>query len=205
MIDHLVFATSDLGRAVDDVAARCGVRPTIGGNHVGWGTRNALLSLGPSVYFEVIGPDEDALPTVGRGRPFGIDEQHPDRLAAWAWRVDDVDRARARLLEAGHDPGPVMAMDRERPDGSRIGWRLTVPPMDGVAVVPFLIQWEPGVHPAEASPAGCRLESLRVEHPRPSDVAAAFPALDIDVPVERGITPRLLATLATPNGDQEFC
>ena len=49
-IDHLVFAAPDLDRAVDDLAARFGVRASAGGKHTGRGTHNALLSLGPATY-----------------------------------------------------------------------------------------------------------------------------------------------------------
>jgi hypothetical protein len=46
-IDHLVYATPDLASAVADIESRFGVAPTPGGAHLGLGTFNALLGLGP--------------------------------------------------------------------------------------------------------------------------------------------------------------
>ena len=43
LIDHLVYAVPDLAAAVAEAEERFGVRPQAGGQHIGLGTRNALL------------------------------------------------------------------------------------------------------------------------------------------------------------------
>ena len=47
LIDHLVYAVPDLPAAVADLAERFGVEARAGGRHLGRGTHNALLALGP--------------------------------------------------------------------------------------------------------------------------------------------------------------
>src|SRR5690242_7586557 len=92
LIDHLVYAVRSLPAAIDDVADRFGVRARAGGKHVGLGTHNALLALGPRTYLEIIAPDpgqpEPSLP-----RPFGLDRVMHGRLAGWALACDDIDTA----------------------------------------------------------------------------------------------------------------
>ena len=114
-IDHLVYAVPDLAAGVDAMERLLGVRPAPGGQHPGWGTANALLALGPTMYLEVIGPDPDQPP---HPRPFGVDPLRPGRLAGWAVKTADLD-ARIRASAArGYHPGRVFPGSRRRPDGT---------------------------------------------------------------------------------------
>src|SRR5207302_1870826 len=81
-IDHLVYATPDLQLGIDTAEQLFGVRATPGGQHPGEGTRNALIALGPTSYFEIIGPDPDqSSPQLGSR--FGIDTIKPPLLTTW--------------------------------------------------------------------------------------------------------------------------
>ena len=82
-VDHLVFATSDLSSTVADHERRIGVRATPGGQHLGRGTRNALIALGPKCYLEIIGPDPEQ-GAVPAPRWFDVDTVTTPRLVAWA-------------------------------------------------------------------------------------------------------------------------
>ena len=122
IIDHLVLATPDLGATVERLAGGLGVRATPGGRHPGLGTRNALLGLGGVAYLEIIAVDPEAPGPPEGPRPFGLDRIAEPRLAAWAARVDDIDRRVAAARVAGYDAGPVRPMSRRLPDGTELHW-----------------------------------------------------------------------------------
>ena len=96
MIDHLIYGAPDLDNTIDDLERRFGVRAAAGGKHVGIGTHNALLALGPRTYLEVIAPDPDQ-PSPANPRPFGLDELTSPRLVGWALGCDNIDAAIADL------------------------------------------------------------------------------------------------------------
>ncbi len=110
-LDHLVYAVPDLALAGD-----LGIDLSEGGRHIGRGTRNLLADLGDGAYLEVIGPDPDQ-PEPDQPRPFGIDTLTEPKLVAWAVRVKDIEDVVERAKAQGYDPGPVVPMSRERPDG----------------------------------------------------------------------------------------
>lgn len=82
-LDHLVYASPDLELGVAQIETRLGVRLLAGGSHPDWGTRNALLPLGPTTFLEVIGPDPERR-AAARPRLFGIDALTAPRLVTWA-------------------------------------------------------------------------------------------------------------------------
>ena len=197
-LDHLVFAAPDLASASADVAERLGVAPTAGGRHVGRGTRNELLGLGHGSYLEIIGPDADQ-PAPDAARPFGLDDLTRPRLVTWAARTTDLDGALAAARAAGHDPGEVRAMQRARPDGVLLSWRLTGPSADGV--LPFLIDWAETPHPADTAPTGVELLALRLTHPAPGLVRAVLDAWGLtDVAVTDGSPAAVRADVRGPAG-----
>jgi hypothetical protein len=197
-LDHLVYAVPDLARGVALLAERLGVRPLPGGSHPAWGTRNALVPLGPASYLEIIGPDPDA-PALAPPSIFGIGPLSTPRLATWAAKADDlaclVERARSIGIDLGA-PGPGR---RVQADGSVLNWELTDPfaPRAG-GVLPFFIRWQGRARPASPGPAPVSLADLRAEHPDAAVVAARLRALGLGLNVAPGSAPALFATLRTP-------
>lgn len=203
-VDHLIYAVPNLEAGIDDVERLLGVRPAVGGRHPQYGTRNALVGLGPETYLEIMAPDP-GLPRPERGRLFGLDRAEPARLATWVLRCEEIDAAHARALGAGVAIGQVDAGRREQPDGTELSWRLTDPyamPLDGL--VPFLIAWGDTPHPADAAPRGGELVGLRLEHPESAAVRGALRALDVEVVVGERPAPRIIATIKTSSGPVEI-
>ena len=203
-LDHLVYATPGVDAAIEDLARRLGVRAVAGGRHPAWGTRNALISLGPRRYLEIIGPDE-ARPAPPEGRPLGIDALAGSRLVTWAAASNEIEGDLAKAGEAGMELGAIQPGSRQRADGSALSWRATglfAPRFGGV--VPFLIDWADSPHPGASSPGGCSLLSLRAEHPEPNAVRSVFETLTLGIAVTPGPEPRLIARLATANGEVEL-
>ena len=199
MIDHLVYGGRDLSAAVGALSERLGVRALPGGRHPGRGTHNALLSLGPGTYLEIIAPDPSQPPPARL--PFGLDVLTEDRLITWAARVADIERRAEGARAAGYDPGPVLAMSRETPDGGQLRWRLTwraEPAGDGL--VPFLIDWGDTPHPSLGAPDGCALIDLRGEHPQPETVRQMLTALEVGLPISAGSRAALIAQIRPSRG-----
>lgn len=203
-LDHLVYAVPDLDGAVADLEQRLGVRATPGGQHPGRGTRNALIALGPESYLEILAPDPTQAAPAG-GRWFGVDPNTPARLAGWAAKGVDLSRVAAAAASRGVPLGPVVAGARQRPDGVTLQWTLTDPGLSaGVSLVPFFIDWTGSPHPAATAARGPALESLRAEHPRPDLAHEPLAALGLDLPVDQGPRPALVATLRTASGVVEL-
>lgn len=197
-LDHLVFGGPDLAEAVAAVTELTGVAAVPGGRHLGEGTANYLISLGPG-YLEIIGPD----PLAGEhssARWFGLDDLHRPRLLTWAIRPAGLDAAAAAARAHGYDPGPVRSMSRRAADGSLLRWRLTRDTgstRDGV--VPFLIDWGDGPHPCSRELPALDLRGLAASHPRPDRVRAELSALGTHLEVTPGEA-GLRALLAGPRG-----
>jgi hypothetical protein len=198
LVDHLIYAAPDLAAAVDDLEGQLGVRARAGGRHIGLGTHNALLALGPRTYLEIIAPDPGQ-PEPSIPRPLGIDDVTRGELVGWALACDDIDQAVAEARSRGYDPGEVDDGHRVGSAGTVLRWRAARSPLaDGL--VPFLICWGGTEHPARSAPQGLILTSVQIEHPDPPSLAPPLMALGADVDVRPAKAPALVAHLSGPNG-----
>jgi len=203
-IDHLVYATPNLATSVEQIERLLGVRAVTGGQHPGAGTRNSLIGLGNETYLEIIGPDPDQ-PKPPRPRRFGIDELKAPRLVTWAVKGADLGAIAENARRHGVDLGQVQSGSRRRPNGVLLSWRLTVSPaLTADGIIPFFIDWGKTPHPAASLPNGCVLVALRAEHPDANRIQADLSALGLDLRVDAGSAPALIATIRTPHGDVEL-
>src|SRR5689334_23746219 len=85
-LDHILLGVNDLDRGISWVEERSGVRAAFGGVHPGRGTRNALLSLGPRRYLEIIAPDPAHLSSSSHAESMGdqLKVLTKPRLIGWA-------------------------------------------------------------------------------------------------------------------------
>jgi Glyoxalase-like domain len=203
-LDHLLIGARTLEEGIDWLEDRTGVRAERGGAHQGLGTWNALASLGPAQYVEIIAPD----PNQGDVETFyvpGLRSFQEPRLATWAARADDVRSLSTSGLPKGLECAPPRTGGRERPDGTRLTWSLAFPKdgrhgnFDGV--LPFLIEWGAGSpHPGQSAPPDLSLLSMTIRHPAKVRLTAALRALGFEGPVRKGASAAIQVELDTPRG-----
>lgn len=197
LLDHLVYATPDVEATCRELENRLGVRASAGGQHPGRGTHNALIGIGPDAYLEIIGPD----PLQPEIRPvwFGIDQLTSPKLVTWAVRVDGLE-AFVKEVSPDVNIGAIRSGSRQTPAGTTLSWQLTEPQLvQGVGLVPFLIDWHASQHPAHSAITGPPLVQLRLEHPEPETIRKQLNALRVEVSIEQASTPSLVATFKHAN------
>lgn len=203
-VDHLIYGTPNLSATVDELEKRFGLRAATGGRHPGEGTYNALYSLGPGRYLEIMAPDPNQSKP-DRPRWLGLDDLMEPRLVAWAAKAQELEETVRAAASSGVELGEIRSGGRERPDGTFLNWRLTDPHRQIAAgVVPFLIDWGRSPHPSAAAVQGVELLDFRLEHPDTDYVRRALDALGLPIQVTAGRTPLLVAILDTPRGTIEL-
>ena len=203
-IDHLVYATPDLDLGINTIATLTGVRATAGGQHPGLGTRNALIALGPASYLEIIGPDPDQ-PKPAGARRFGIDDLKAPHLLTWVAKSNKLDALVASASAHGVALGAVIPGSRKRPDGVVLSWRYTDPNVIAAdRLIPYFIDWGNSPHPSATAARGATLVHVRAEHPDADRVQKMIDALNLDLRVQKGSAPALIATIDSPRGRVEL-
>jgi Glyoxalase-like domain len=199
-VDHLVYASADLERGIAEIEQLLGIRANRGGQHPNWGTRNALVALGPSSYLEIIAPDPDHSPPV-EGRPFGLEAIGSSRLVGWAAKGSGLTNFRDAAALHGVELGRVLSGSRKQADGTVLLWKLTdLRCVIADGIVPFFIDWGTTPHPALLASQGATLVSLVAKHPDADRVRQMLRIVGVDLPVDAGRAPALIAQIDCPNG-----
>lgn len=193
-LDHIVIAVRDL----DDAIARyrsLGFEARPGGRHTGRGTHNAIVRFGLD-YLELMSVyDEAEVRASGRGHllEFLATREGP---AGYALATDDIGAEAERLRAAGMAITGPFAMERLRPDGSRLSWRLVVPGDESFKRPwPFFIQWD--------QPDAERLaRDGATVHPNGARGVRSITVGVRDLPEARDLYARVLGL--TPAGEDSF-
>ena len=203
-VDHLLYATPDLVRGVAEIERLIGVRASPGGQHPGRGTHNALLSLGPTAYLEIIAPDPAQSGPV-RPEVFAIDKLQRPMLITWSANGSNLEDLYQFATRNDIPLGPVTAGSRQRPDGVLLRWQFTEPNVAGTdGLIPFFIDWGSSPHPARSAAQGATLVGLRAEHPTPNAFREQLELLGLKLHVDSGPRPALIATIEGPRGRVEL-
>ena len=96
--DHLVVGIRSLQEGIGQFRHLVGVEAAAGGTHPGRGTENALVSLGPHEYLELIAPQAEARLSDTDARLRELDRL---TIVTWAVAVDNADSVRETLKKAG--------------------------------------------------------------------------------------------------------
>ena len=202
-LDHLLIGAPSLDEGIAWLADRTGVRATLGGSHPGLGTWNALASLGPRQYVEIIAPDP-AQPGISTFYVPRLREFKRPRVATWAAAATKLVPESPPEL-TGLSCEPPRQGSRIRTDGTRLQWRLAFPrhadhdAFDGG--LPFLIEWDSSSpHPGASTPSGLRLVSLSLRHPHADVLRASLEALGVDTRVDVGEAASLEVEIDSPRG-----
>lgn len=196
-IDHFMYAVASLDDGMAWAADTFGVAPAYGGEHVGLGTRNALLSLG-SAYLEIIAPDP-AQPTTGTlGERFA--NLTSGGLVTWA-AEGDLAAISAALAECGVATVGPNRTQRQTAEGELLVWELLFPTGSPHGTrLPFFIDWLECPNPRQTTPLGGEFQSLTVSTPDAADLQRTLAAIGLEVPVSEG-EPALAVSISTRNGE----
>jgi hypothetical protein len=201
-IDHIVLGVADLDHGIAEMQRRTGVRAARGGSHPGRGTHNALMSLGPGIYLEIIAPDpSQTTPPQGFDMLASLERLTP---IGWAVATDDAPALRSDLADTGIKAGPLRPGARTLPGGGTLNWVSFGLP-DAPELAPFFIAWGQGArHPSTTAPGGCRLGTLALASPDSARLAAIVDRLGLSVPVSKAHHDTESLTLVCKGGVVRF-
>jgi len=200
VIDHFMYAAPSLDEGIAWATEVFDAAPAYGGEHVGLGTRNALLSLGDT-YLEIIAPDPaQALDGTMGGR---FAAMQSGGLVTWAAR-GDLNAIAAVLENLNIDCRGPSRTERKTAEGAVLVWDLLFPAAGQFGSrMPFFIDWLECPHPAHTNPVGGQFKQLTLSLPDPAGLQQVLAQLELDLTVAQG-EPGLSLTIATSNGEIEL-
>ncbi len=203
-LDHLLIGAPTLEEGIAWLREKTGVQAAVGGSHPGLGTWNALASLGPRQYIEIIAPDP-AQPGVPTFYAPSLRDLKTPRVAAWAAAATSLASRFGTNLPPGFVCETPRSGSRVRPDGTRLAWTLAFPRLIARGtlggVLPFFIDWAATEHhPGQTSSPGLTLRGFAIEHPEPGDVLDGLRALGLDAPVHEAVNARIRVEVLGPSG-----
>ncbi len=134
-IDHFVVVVPDLEAAIKSYG-ELGFTVIRGGKH-NIGTHNALIAFADGSYVELI-----AFLTPVAGHPWYDAMSKTGGIVDFCAQTDDLSADVATFRSAGIAISDPNGMTRDRPDGYRLSWVLSIPNAPFNGSVPFLIKDE---------------------------------------------------------------
>lgn len=141
--DHIVIGVQDIPAAVE-AYKKLGFDVAEGGRHPSIGTRNAIIRFGLD-YIELLAVEdkEQAYASGSFGAEFADALENSTGLIAFVLASNNLDEEAAGLARIKQPAQGPFEMDRVRPDGRTLNWRLVIPGGSPWRKPwPFLIEWE---------------------------------------------------------------
>ncbi len=142
--DHVVIAVRDLKIAIEHYQS-LGFAVEAGGRHTGRGTENAIIRFGLD-YIELLAvydQQEAQNSALGGQELLTALGKRDEVLLGFALATDSIEQVAAQFEGSPLFTHAPFAMQRTRPDGTKLSWRLFIP--GGTAwrrPWPFFIQWD---------------------------------------------------------------
>ena len=194
-IDHIIVGISGLKKGMDQFEKLSGVRPSFGGEHPGYGTHNALVSLGENIYLEIISTKP------GIKNIFFKDSPELTPLG-WAASTDNITRLKEKLLAKGFKTTDPVKSSRFQQNGSKLEWKTVFISEPEIKGAPFFIEWSKrSVHPAETAAKGCKLKSLELYTSDAEKLKELLKELDLNIKVTNSSSTAVKITMKCPKGD----
>ena len=200
-LDHLVIAASTLDQGTRFLEQLLGVNLQDGGQHLGFGTHNRLLSLGADTYLELIAIDPRQT-QLQHPIPFGLGAPKMQKAIAEqpsliAW-VASTKSMQSSLPDHQQKIGKATAMHR-----GDLHWTIAMRP-DGQLVpdgLPTLIDWGSTAHPCtRLLDVGVRLRKLQIGASIEAHSALKQTLNDPRIFIQPAQRSHIRATLQTPSG-----
>lgn len=209
VLDHLTVIAPTLAQGVSHVRECLDLDVPFGTRHDYMGTHNHRVSLGPSLYLEIIAIDPEGQ-APSRSRWFGLDNQNQvkrdwadgRRLRGWVASTEDIESVISSHGVIFGETVPLPSADPSFAFSIPVDGSL---PLEGVA--PSVIDHQGDTSHFEDIPdLGAQLRSFIVEHPDPSAVAVLYDDLAVANPpmIAAGPRFRYRALVDTPRGLKEL-
>lgn len=145
-LDHVVYFTKSSPKEITQQSPYYGLKPVIGGQHVNWGTHNALFYT-KSSYIEWLAVEnmqiaqQSAHPLV---QQLLIDLQEKEGFATLCLRSDNLEKMDRYFKKMGYKTSGVLPAERKTTSGEIRRWKMLFiqQKIDSSLPYPFFIEWE---------------------------------------------------------------
>tara|TARA_A100000164_G_C21711803_1_gene678560 strand:- start:110 stop:733 length:624 start_codon:yes stop_codon:yes gene_type:complete len=178
-----MYAVPSLDEGLIWASDTFGVDAAYGGEHVGLGTRNALISLG-STYLEIIAPD----PAQSIKGTLGEKLEGLSHAGLVTWCAEgDLNCLTSKLSELEVATAGPNKTKRQTTGGSVMEWELLFPSKSAFGgCFPFFIDWLDCKNPKDSNPVAGEFKSLSISSPDSKKLKQVLRTIGLQVPVAEG-------------------
>jgi hypothetical protein len=202
-LDHVIWACDDLELGSRRFEALTGVTPRYGGTHASGLTHNALVSLGPRCYLEILAPTGPPSPKDDGWTRLARTGGEP-RIITYCLRSSRALSELAQIAEGlGAPKAQVLNNGRVTPAGVNLKWQWVAPAFERFGLAfPFFIDWLDSPHPAAMAQtsADIELERFAVGHPHADELQRSLSQLGAPIGTYTAAGCEFRVQLDTPRG-----